>query len=73
MTGLKSFHDTKVKTKRNTVTFNNLGQTGNRTLQNTLRPSNKTGEITKTEAKTEQENQDSIIEENEAEDEINSL
>ena len=72
MTGLKSFHDTKVKTKRNTVTFNDSGLPGRKTLQthNTLRPSNKTGELTKTEAKTEQ---DSVIEENEAEDELDEI
>ena len=40
------------------------------TVDNTLRPSNKTGELTKTEAKTEQ---DSVIEENEAEDELDEI
>ena len=72
MTGLKSFHDTKAKTKRNTVTFNDSGLPGRKTLQthNTLRPSNKTGELTKTEAKTEQ---DTVIEENEAEDELDEV
>ena len=71
ITGLKSFHDTKGKTRGNTVTFNELGLSRNKTLHNTQRPSNRTG-YTKTEAKTEQEH-DTVIEENEVEDELNSL